>query len=70
MKVTFIDGVFQGKVLDSAGDAKARERMFEACPDLCPFLQRIGGEGWELVAAYALPFPDGVMEKLIFKRPR
>ena len=44
--------------------------MYDSCPDLCTFLQQVGAKGWELVTAYAVPFPEGVLEKFLFKRPR
>ena len=69
MKVTFINGEYQGRIRGGQPVVEARERMYDSCPDLCAFLQRVGEGGWELVAAYAVPFPDGVVEKLIFKRP-
>jgi hypothetical protein len=70
MKVTFVNGEYQGRVRGQQDVVEVRERMYDSCPDLCPFLERVGAEGWELVAAYAVPFPEGVLEKLIFKRPR
>jgi hypothetical protein len=67
-KVTFINNEWQGGVTGQQGVLEVRERMYDSCPDLCDFLQRAGGEGWELVAAYAVTLPDAVQEKLILKR--
>jgi hypothetical protein len=70
MKVTFINVEHQGKVVGDQEVVEIRERMYDSCPDLCAFLQRAGADGWDLVSAYALPFPDGVVEKFVFKRPQ
>jgi hypothetical protein len=69
-KVTFVNNEWQGRVMGQQDVREVRERMYDTCPDLCAFLQRVGSEGWELVAAYAVALPDGVQEKLILKRIR
>ena len=69
MKVTFVNGEYQGRFHGRQVVAEVSERMYDSCPDLCAFMQRVGSGGWELVAAYAVPFPEGPIEKLIFKRP-
>jgi hypothetical protein len=70
MKVTFINNEYAGRVRGDQEVLEVRERMYDTCADLCDFLQLVGKDGWELVAAYALPFPDDIVEKMIFKRRR
>ena len=70
MKITFVNGEYQGRVRGQQQVAEVQERMYDSCPDLCAYLQQVGAAGWELVAAYTVPFPDGTVEMLIFKRQR
>lgn len=66
-KVTFVNGEWVG----DPDVLEVREQMFDSCPNLWDFLNQMGPEGWELVAAYSLVASDGQhFERLILKRPR
>jgi hypothetical protein len=46
-RVTFDNGQWTGKVPQSSPDVQG---AFESCPEVWDFLNRVGAEGWKLVA--------------------
>lgn len=66
--MTFLNNKWLGSVTGNQDVPEVRERMYDSCPDLGAFLNKMGAEGWELVAAYSVAYEHGVLEKFILKR--
>jgi hypothetical protein len=68
-RVTFVNGVWRGRVPLSAGDTNV---ALESCPNTWDYLQEAGRDGWELVAVVTHPNhqqPDAMQDMLYLKRP-
>ena len=64
--VTFVNGEWQGRV--PLSEAAGASDPFASCPQVWEYLQRVGPDGWELVAAIAHQIPDREYDTLYLKR--
>src|SRR5947209_7232903 len=51
--VTFVNGEWQGRV--PLSEAAGASDPFASCPKVWDYLQRVGPDGWEIVAAAVRP---------------
>lgn len=64
--VTFVNGEWQGHV--PLSEAAGAPDPFASCPLMWDYLQRVGPDGWELVAAITHQVKDDNYDMLILKR--
>jgi hypothetical protein len=66
-KVTWVNGQWRGTVPLST-DPNESGRLLDSCPATWDFLNEMGGEGWELVAAYTTTVEQYTHQTMILKR--
>lgn len=63
-RVTFVNGVWTGRLAVSAGVAEA----LASCPQTWEYLGEAGAEGWELVSTAVITRPDASLMYLFLRR--
>ncbi len=63
--VTFVNGDWQGHV--SLAEAAGASDPFASCPEVWSYLQRVGPDGWELVATVVHTTPETSYDVLYLK---
>ena len=64
--VTFVNGDWQGSL--PLSEAAGQTDPFKFCPQVWDYLQRVGQDGWELIAAVTHERTDASYDVLYLKR--